>query len=59
MTGLCLFPDCDVTVWVPPPPREPLCSEHSAVLARRILGTAGEERAAALAQYRRRVMGLE
>ena len=55
----CRYPDCRVQVVVPPAPREPLCDEHVTTLARWLLRSTGEDRVAAIAEYRRRVMGLE
>ena len=56
----CFFPDCGVHVEKVEAPREPLCFTHIEVLASRINQLPeGPDRDAAIADFRRRVMGLE
>ena len=57
----CLYPypDCEVQVPKLEAPREPLCFDHIEALAHRVNQAVGAERDVAVADFRRRVMGLE
>ena len=56
----CLFPDCGVRVMQVEAPRDPLCFTHIEVKAAQINQLPeGPDREAAIADFRRRVMGLD
>ena len=56
----CHFPDCGVQVPTVDAPRVPLCFTHIEVKAAQINQLpAGPDRDAAIADFRRRVMGLD
>ena len=55
----CRFPNCGVRVLKVPAPREPLCFDHVAMIVNRANQADGLDREAAIADVRRRVMGLD
>ena len=55
----CTFPDCRVSVPVPTGCADALCFDHGGLLARRVNQSVGPDRDAAIADFRRRVMGLD
>ena len=55
----CVYPDCGVRVPIPTDSADALCFDHRGLLARRVNEAEGPNRDAAVADYRRRVMGLD
>ena len=55
----CHLPDCGVRVPRPDAPAIPLCFDHSELMAQHIQQSSGLDRDAAIADFRRRVLGLD
>ena len=55
----CRYPDCGVRAPEPRGSAEPLCFDHIEVLVRRVNQSVGPDRDAAIADYRRRVLGWD